>query len=67
MFQDEIKTSNVPHFDILRAPIGDILFCANYVAQKRTDMLQQLAHAGPGGIFRSSCSSVNVGDTLGQN
>ena len=23
MFPDEIKTSNVPHFDILRAPIGD--------------------------------------------
>ena len=45
-FPNEMKKSNVPHFDILGAPIGDFLFCAKYIAQKRTDaskLLQQLA------------------------
>ena len=28
-FPNEMKKSNVPHFDILGAPIGDFLFCAN--------------------------------------
>ena len=48
-FPDEMKKSNVPHFDILGAPIGDFLFCAKYIAQKRTDafkLLQQLAQVG---------------------
>ena len=48
-FPDEMKKSNVPHFDILGAPIGDFLFCAKYIAQKSTDaskLLQQLAQVG---------------------
>ena len=39
----------MPHFDILGAPIGDFLFCAKYIAQKRTaasKLLQQLAQVG---------------------
>ena len=36
-FPDERKKSNVPHFDILGAPIGNFLFCAKYIAQKHTD------------------------------
>ncbi|KAL5488962.1 hypothetical protein EMCRGX_G017994 [Ephydatia muelleri] len=43
------KKSNVRHFDILGAPIGEFWFCAKYVAQKLTDtskLLQQLAHVG---------------------
>ena len=57
-FPDEMKKPNVPHFDILGAPIGDYLFCAKYIAQKRTDaskMLQQLAR-----FFRSSCSHAST-------
>ena len=48
-FPDEMKKSNVPHFDILGAPIGDFLFCAKYIAQKHADaskLLQQLAEVG---------------------
>ena len=48
-FPNEMEKSNVPHFDILGAPIGDFLFCAKYIAQKRTDaskLLQQLAQVG---------------------
>ena len=48
-FPDEMKKSNVPHFDILGAPIGDFLFCAKYIAQKCIDaskLLQQLAQVG---------------------
>ena len=44
-----MKKSNVPHFEILGAPIGDFLFCANYIAQKRSDaskLLQHLAQVG---------------------
>ena len=47
--QMKLKKCNVPHFDILRAPIGDFLFCAKYVAQKCMDaskLLQQLAQVG---------------------
>ena len=33
-FPDEMKRSNVPHFEILGAPIGDLVFCAKFVAQK---------------------------------
>ena len=48
-FPDGMKKSNVPHFDILGAPKGDFLFCAKYIAQKRTDaskLLQQLVQVG---------------------
>ena len=28
------SASNLPHFDILGVPIGDYLFCANFIASK---------------------------------
>ena len=45
-FPDEMKRSNVPHFEILGAPIGDLVFC---VAQKQSEaskLLQQLEAVG---------------------
>ena len=44
-----MKQSNVPHFEILGAPIGDLVFCAKYVAQKRSEackLLKQLEAVG---------------------
>ena len=38
-FSDEIKKSNVPHFDILGAPIGDFSFCAKYILLKTVQTL----------------------------
>ena len=32
-----MKTSHLPHMVILGAPIGDYLFCANFIASKRLD------------------------------
>ena len=70
MFPDEMKKSNVPHFDILGAPIGDFLFCAKYVAQKCMDapkLLQQLAQVGssdPHVAMRTIPPSL-AGDALG--
>ncbi|KAL5515224.1 hypothetical protein EMCRGX_G000360 [Ephydatia muelleri] len=46
---DEMKQSNVPHFEILGAPIGDLVFCATFVAQKQSEaskLLQQLEAVG---------------------
>ena len=40
-FPGEMKQSNVPHFEILGAPIGDLVFCAKFVAQKRSEALRQ--------------------------
>ncbi|KAL5517587.1 hypothetical protein EMCRGX_G003165 [Ephydatia muelleri] len=48
-FSDEMKRSNVPHFEILEAPIGDLVFCAKFVAQKQSEaskLLQQLEAVG---------------------
>ena len=48
-FPDEMKRSNVPHFEILGAPIGDLLFYAKFVAQKQSEaskLLQQLEAVG---------------------
>ena len=48
-FPDEMKRSNVPHFEILGAPIGDLVFCAKFVAQKQSEaskLLQQLEAVG---------------------
>eukprot|EP00731_Ephydatia_muelleri_P005996 Em0003g244a len=48
-FPDEMKRSNVPHFEILGAPIGDLVFCARFVAQKQSEaskLLQQLEAVG---------------------
>ena len=44
MFPSCIKSSNLPHFEILGAPIGDYLYCANFVSSKR----QQAARLLPG-------------------
>eukprot|EP00731_Ephydatia_muelleri_P002906 Em0001g2906a len=44
-----MKRSNVPHFEILEAPIGDLVFCAKFVAQKQSEaskLLQQLEAVG---------------------
>ena len=48
-FPDEMKRSNVPHFEILGAPIGDLVFCAKVVALKQLEaskLLQQLEAVG---------------------
>ncbi|KAL5505640.1 hypothetical protein EMCRGX_G007104 [Ephydatia muelleri] len=48
-FPDEMKRSNVPHFEILGAPIGDLVFCAKFVAQKQSEaskLLQLLEAVG---------------------
>ncbi|KAL5475323.1 hypothetical protein EMCRGX_G027418 [Ephydatia muelleri] len=36
-FPEEMRRSNVPHFEILGAPIGDLVFCAKFVAQKQSE------------------------------
>ena len=45
-----MKRSNVPHLEILGAPIGDLIFCAKIVAQKRASilitLLTQLSEVG---------------------
>eukprot|EP00731_Ephydatia_muelleri_P003120 Em0001g3120a len=45
-FPPEMKVSRVPNLVIVGAPIGDLIFCAKFVAQKRADaavLLSQLA------------------------
>ena len=37
-----MKKSTSPHFEILGAPIGDIIFCSKFVAQKRAEALHLL-------------------------
>ena len=49
LFPSDMKRSTSPHFEILGAPIGDILFCGKFVAQKRTEalhLLKQLEEVG---------------------
>ncbi|KAL5463779.1 hypothetical protein EMCRGX_G032713 [Ephydatia muelleri] len=41
-FPIKMKRSNVPHLEILGAPIGDLIFCAKIVAQKRAIALMLL-------------------------
>eukprot|EP00731_Ephydatia_muelleri_P015149 Em0008g869a len=48
-FPPEMKVSRVPNLVILGAPIGDLIFCAKFVVQKRADaavLLSQLAEVG---------------------
>ena len=33
-FPSELKVSNLPHFEILGCPIGDYIYCANFIASK---------------------------------
>ena len=34
-FPSELKVSHLPHFEILGCPIGDYIYCANFIASKR--------------------------------
>ncbi|KAL5484406.1 hypothetical protein EMCRGX_G020899 [Ephydatia muelleri] len=72
-FPIEMKRSNVPHLEILGAPIGDLIFCAKIVAQKRAialKLLNQLSEVGsvdPQVIkldlpCRYSCDGPHTGD-----
>eukprot|EP00731_Ephydatia_muelleri_P005532 Em0002g1708a len=48
-FPEEMRRSNVPHFGILGAPIGDLVFCAKFVAQKQLEaskLLKELEAVG---------------------
>ena len=42
-FPAAMKTSHLPHMVILGAPIGDYLFCANFIASKRLDAVKLLS------------------------
>eukprot|EP00731_Ephydatia_muelleri_P009897 Em0005g483a len=49
LFPPDLKKSTSPHFEILGAPIGDIIFCSKFVAQKRAEafhLLKQLEETG---------------------
>ena len=44
-----MRRLNVPHFEILGAPIGDLVFCAKFVAQKQSEaskLLKELEAVG---------------------
>eukprot|EP00731_Ephydatia_muelleri_P000498 Em0001g498a len=48
-FPEAMRRSNVPHFEILGAPIGDLVFCAKFVAQKQSEaskLLKELEAVG---------------------
>ena len=50
MFPSQMKISNVPHFEILGAPIRDAIFCAKVVSEKCTmasKLLTQLSSVDP--------------------
>ena len=42
-FPAAMKSSHLPHMVILGAPIGDYLFCANFIASKRLDAVKLLS------------------------
>ena len=49
-FPANMKRSHEPNFEILGAPIGDVIFCAKFLAQKRAKavrLLSQLSEVGP--------------------
>ncbi|KAL5509663.1 hypothetical protein EMCRGX_G005065 [Ephydatia muelleri] len=49
LFPSDMKRFTSPHFEILGAPIGDIIFCGKFVAQKRAEarhLLTQLEEVG---------------------
>ena len=59
-FPDEMKKSNVPHFNTWGAQIGYFLICAKYIAQKHTRCLLVSPAVSPGRFFRSSCSHAST-------
>ena len=42
-FPAAMKPSHMPHMVILGAPIGDYIFCANFIASKRLDVVKLLS------------------------
>eukprot|EP00731_Ephydatia_muelleri_P017587 Em0010g685a len=42
-FPPSMKSSHVPHLDLLGAPIGDYLFCGKYAASKHSEALKLLS------------------------
>ena len=38
-----MKVSHAPHLDILGAPIGDYLHCANFISAKRNEAVKLLS------------------------
>ena len=44
-FSSLMKKSSVPNFEILGAPIGDIIFCAKFFAHKRADASKLLKNS----------------------
>lgn len=49
MFPSEMRRSNVPHLEIIGAPIGDTILCAKVVSQKcaiASKLLSQLKEIG---------------------
>ena len=79
MFPDEMKKSNVPHFDIhvlyYLGPQLEIFSFVPNMLLKRVQTPPGCPAISPGGIFRSSCSHASTPsmweflqvDTLGQN
>ena len=58
----------MPHFDILSVPIGDYLFCANFIAskcheaKKLLSKLDDIASRDPQvALYSSVCVVVSVG------
>ena len=41
-FPSELKVSHLPHFEILGCPIGDCIYCANFIASKRLQVHNKL-------------------------
>ena len=50
MFPLDMKRSSVPNIEILRAPIGDDNFCANFATQKRENAGKLLTHLEEVGV-----------------
>ncbi|KAL5460145.1 hypothetical protein EMCRGX_G033572 [Ephydatia muelleri] len=66
-FPIEMKRLNVPHLEILGAPIGDLIFCAIIVAQKRAIALKLLNQLSDD-IYQcfTECTSVDTPDNAWQ-
>ena len=41
-FPPELKVSHLPHFEILGCPIGDYIYCANFIASKHLEACKLL-------------------------
>ena len=57
-FPADMKMHHEPNFEILGAPIGDVIFCAKYLAQKRAKAVKLQPQLSRVGSFNSSnCTS----------